>query len=91
MGEDRDVGHHRFVTTPQATEAWGSGLVAGILWVVQGQSASGTHLSILGTFPVTDWSPLGIAGRRKQWVGSKSARAWAQDASMTFCPGAQTA
>lgn len=77
------MGLHGFITTPQATEAWGSGLVAGVLWVVQGQSASGTHLSIWAQFlSLTglhlEWrgqTAFGRAARRKRWVGSKSARA----------------
>jgi hypothetical protein len=31
---------------PQRTEAWGYGLVPGILWVLLGQNASGSHFSM---------------------------------------------
>lgn len=91
------MGCHQFITTPQATGAWGSGLVAGILWAVLSQSASGACLSIWAQFLsltglLLEWrgqTVFGIAGRRKWWVGSKSARARVQDAGMTFGPGAQ--
>lgn len=86
-------------------EAWGYGLVAGVLWVLLGQNDSGLHFSIWAQF-LSLTSPRGVMGqhlerrrqtafgiaeRLKQSLNLKFASAQTQKVDMTWNPGVQTA